>query len=316
MGCMQCFMWYRHFKSVRTFLEDDKRAVQSITVNVEKINQLVPEGCQIDNQQYCWCYWSAVWVHAGNPNVWIEHALSLSSLSLACWQLSRKNIVKVCQDHCQCVADDTSFMLRIISGHDSWVYGYDPETKQQLTQWKSPSSWPKKARQGHSSSKSMLTGFFFWFFNNIHSIVHWEFISQGQTVNWVFYCSILMHLREDVCESSWIYGVQRIILHDDNSPCHQALLTHEFLAKNNIVLLQHPPFSPDLAPVDFYLFSKLKIQLKSCHFNTLDKIQSKSQKILNSFMEKWFPGQILNVARILGPVYCCASWLLWRRYLH
>lgn len=163
MGCMQCFMWYRHFKSVRTFLEDDKRAVQSITVNVEKINQLVPEGCQIDNQQYCWCYWSAVWVHAGNPNVWIEHALSLSSLSLACWQLSRKNIVKVCQDHCQCVADDTSFMLRIISGHDSWVYGYDPETKQQLTQWKSPSSWPKKARQGHSSSKSMLTGFFFGF---------------------------------------------------------------------------------------------------------------------------------------------------------
>jgi hypothetical protein len=36
-------------------------------------------------------------------------------------------------------------------GEKSWIYGYDPETKQQLSQWKSPqSSGAKKAWQVRS----------------------------------------------------------------------------------------------------------------------------------------------------------------------
>jgi len=43
---------------------------------------------------------------------------------------------------------------------ESWVYGYDPETKAQSSQWKSPESpRPKKARQSRSNVKVMLTVF-------------------------------------------------------------------------------------------------------------------------------------------------------------
>jgi hypothetical protein len=44
-------------------------------------------------------------------------------------------------------------------GDKSWIYGYDPETKQQLSHWKSPQSQrAKKAQQ--ISTKSMLIVFF------------------------------------------------------------------------------------------------------------------------------------------------------------
>jgi hypothetical protein len=90
--------------------------------------------------------------------------------------------------------DDPSFMSRVITGDESWVYEYGPETKQQSSQWKSPGSpRPKKARQSRSATKSMLFVFF-----NIQGIVHHEFDPEGQTVNAEFYCSILHRLREDI----------------------------------------------------------------------------------------------------------------------
>jgi hypothetical protein len=38
----------------------------------------------------------------------------------------------------------------------------------------------------------------------------------------------------------------------DNAPAHRSVFVNDFLAKNNVTTLQHPPHSPDLAPADFY----------------------------------------------------------------
>ena len=50
-------------------------------------------------------------------------------------------------------------------------------------------------------------------------------------------------------------------LHMDNAPCHKSKVTTDFLAKKGIKLLPHPPYSPDLAPCDFWLFGKVKADL-------------------------------------------------------
>jgi hypothetical protein len=42
--------------------------------------------------------------------------------------------------------EDPTFISRIITGDESWIYGYDPETKQQSSQWKSPQSPRAKRR--------------------------------------------------------------------------------------------------------------------------------------------------------------------------
>ena len=45
-------------------------------------------------------------------------------------------------------SEDSDLIKKVITGDDSWVYGYDIETKNQLSQWKcSAEPRPKKARQ-------------------------------------------------------------------------------------------------------------------------------------------------------------------------
>jgi histone-lysine N-methyltransferase SETMAR len=69
--------------------------------------------------------------------------------------------VQVCTELQEAVRHDTHLLFRVITSDESWVYDYDPETKQQSTQWKMPSSpQPIKARQVRSNIKSMLI--IFW----------------------------------------------------------------------------------------------------------------------------------------------------------
>jgi len=56
-----------------------------------------------------------------------------------------------------------------------------------------------------------------------------------------------------------------LFLHD-NAPAHQALATQMKLAYLGFHCLDHPPYSPDLAPSDHRLFPGLKKQLKGHHF--------------------------------------------------
>jgi hypothetical protein len=49
-------------------------------------------------------------------------------------------------------------------------------------------------------------------------------------------------------------------------PLSMALRVHEFLAKKSITELEHPPYSSDLAPCNFWLFLKLKNPLKGQRF--------------------------------------------------
>jgi histone-lysine N-methyltransferase SETMAR len=88
-----------------------------------------------------------------------------------------------------------TFLTRVITCDKSWIYSYDPETKQQSSQWKSPNSPRlKKAWQVKSKHKSMLIIFF-----DIKAIVHKEFILVGQTVNSVYYYDVLWQLTAWKC---------------------------------------------------------------------------------------------------------------------
>ena len=72
------------------------------------------------------------------------------------------------------------------------------------------------------------------------------------------------------------------VLHHDNAPAHTSLPVQHFLASKNMVVIPHPPYSPDLAPCNFFLFPKMKLHLKGRHFDTIEDIQAKSQKVLQT----------------------------------
>ena len=49
--------------------------------------------------------------------------------------------------------------------------------------------------------------------------------------------------------------------HWDNARVHTAAVVEEFVAKKSIQLIDHPPYSPDLAPAALFLFPKIKTDL-------------------------------------------------------
>jgi hypothetical protein len=56
----------------------------------------------------------------------------------------------------------------------------------------------------------------------------------------------------------------------------------------------HPPYSPDLAPCDFFLFPKMKLKLKGHRFDITEEIQAESQRALDSLTENDFQEAFQN----------------------
>jgi histone-lysine N-methyltransferase SETMAR len=81
-----------------------------------------------------------------------------------------------------------------------------------------------------------------------------------------------------------------LILHHDNAPGHTASLTSECLAKNKIKTIRHPPYSPDLAMYDFWLFAGLKRHLRGRSFESEEEIDAPVLEYLNSIPESVWHG--------------------------
>ena len=105
----------------------------------------------------------------------------------------KQQLLSISLELCDRAASDSSFSGNVIMGDETWVYGYDPETRVQSSQWKSPSS-PRanKARQSRSNIKMMMIVLF-----DLDGIVRAEFVRRNATVNSEYYRGLLECLRND-----------------------------------------------------------------------------------------------------------------------
>ncbi|UYV79805.1 hypothetical protein LAZ67_18000711 [Cordylochernes scorpioides] len=179
-----------------------------------------------------------------------------------------------CEDMLGMIRADPEWKDKIITGDETWVYGYDPETKRQSAEWRGQGEpRPKKSR-----NKVLLVAFL-----DNKGIVHHEYLPAGQSVIKEMYLGIFRRLREAIRKKrpeKWTNGDW--ILHHDNARPHTAHLMTTLLAKCGTQILSQPPYSPDIAPNDFFLFPKLKAVLKGRHFDTRDDIIEKSPLALKS----------------------------------
>ncbi|UYV69455.1 hypothetical protein LAZ67_6003654 [Cordylochernes scorpioides] len=170
-----------------------------------------------------------------------------------------------CEDMFKMTRTDPEWKDKIITGDETWVYGYDPETKRQSAEWRGQGEpRPKKSRILKSRNKVLLVAFL-----DNKGIVHHEYLPAGQTG------SDSKKRPEKWTNGDWI-------LHHDNARPHTVHLVTSFLAKNGTEILPQPPYSPDIAPNDFFLFPKLKAVLKGRHFDTREDIIEKSPLALKS----------------------------------
>ena len=61
-----------------------------------------------------------------------------------------------------------------------------------------------------------------------------------------------------------------------------------FLATKQITVLEHPAYSPNIAPSDFFLFPKIKEKLEERHFDDIDDIRSNTKAALKAIPQNHF----------------------------
>ena len=83
-------------------------------------------------------------------------------------------------------------------------------------------------------------------------------------------------------------GTLSAMLHHDNASSYKAMKTREFLEENGLEELPHPPYSPDLAPCDFWLFLCIKKYLKGRIFSSNEEVELALSDILGDIEESEF----------------------------
>jgi len=76
--------------------------------------------------------------------------------------------------------------------------------------------------------------------------------------------------------------------HNDNTPAHTALSLQQFRAKNKMAVIPHSPYSSDLATCDFFLFARMKGQLKGKCFADVIEVKKETLEVLNNISTKEF----------------------------
>ena len=130
-----------------------------------------------------------------------------------------------------------------------------------------------ESRQAGSNVKVLLTVYF-----DCRGVVHYEFLSQGHTVNKEYYIKVMCRLCETIHQKrTELWKNQSWISHHDNTPALTSMPVREFLAKNKTVIMPQPLYTPDLAAADLFLFSRLKSPMKGKRFASIDEIKEKAR---------------------------------------
>jgi len=155
-------------------------------------------------------------------------------------------------DFFQC--DPNVFLSRLVTRKRSWLYHYDPETKQQTMEWWQY-GWPPPQKIPSAKIRWKILASIFWDQDGILLI---DYLPKGQTNNAQYYSSLLVKLKELLKEKRRGKVTKGVLFLHDNTPAHRALATQKKLAYLGFQCLDHPPYSPDLAPSDYHLFPGLK----------------------------------------------------------
>ena len=99
-------------------------------------------------------------------------------------------------------------------------------------------------------------------FGDCEGVILSEYLETGTTLNSERYVNLLDKLHTTSKEKRRGTLSKHIVFLQDNAPCHKAAITMHKLCELKYDIIDHPPYSPYLAPSDYYLFPKLKMHLK------------------------------------------------------
>lgn len=225
--------WHKAFKEGQEEVADEPRSGRPTTARTDENVNRVCEVLRSDRRlsiQYI--------ADTLNMSTFAVHGIVTENLQMrkVCAKLVPKVLtedqkelrVSRCQELLDLIQNEPDFLNSVVTGDESWMFEYDPESKRQSSEWHSKSSpRPKKARMSKSRIKTMLIVFF-----DVRGIVHFEFVPQGETVNSAFYLEVLKRLKRRVARVRADIK-DAIKLHHDNAPSHTAFIVANYLARSN-----------------------------------------------------------------------------------
>jgi [histone H3]-lysine36 N-dimethyltransferase SETMAR len=282
------FRWYQEFKFGRNSLSDEFREGRPSTSKTAENVDTVREMIMVDRH----VTYREIQAHLGIDMKQINQILhDHLGVKKLCSRWIPHNLtkgqkearVKWCQETLKRFNSGSSNLVYdIVSGDESWIYSYEPETKQQSTVWVfQDEAKPTKVVRSRSVSKKMIACF-------VSKTGHVASIplEDRRTVNAEWYTTIC--LPTVFSELRKGNKRRRIILHQDNASSHTAQQTRTYLTTQNVELMSHPPYSPDLSPNDFFTFPKIKNQLRGQRFTTPDDaVEAFKNEVLRVPSSEW-----------------------------
>ena len=107
-------------------------------------------------------------------------------------------------------------------------------------------------------------------FFDSNGMIYMHWVPTGQTVNKEYYVEVLREVRKRFLgKRPALFKSSQWHFHQDNAPVHNSILVADYLTKMGIKTVPQPPYSPDLAPCDFWLFPKLR----GCRYETIEEMK-------------------------------------------
>ena len=161
------------------------------------------------------------------------------------------------------------FMHRLITMDETWIHHYTPESQQQAKQWVAAGgSAPTRPKTQQSAGKVMAS--VFW---DMHGVIFIDYLEKGKTITGEYYCGLLDKLKEEIKKNRPYLNKKKVLFLHDNAPSHRSLKSQAKLNELRFEMLPHPPYSPDLAPSDYYLFPNLKRWLQGKRFTSNEQVE-------------------------------------------
>ena len=109
----------------------------------------------------------------------------------------------------------------------------------------------------------------FW---DARGIIYINYLEKGRTITGVYYAALLDRLVDEIKEKRPHLQKKKILYHD-NAPSHTSIIAQIKKHELGLKSFSHRPYSPDLAPSDYYLFSNLKRWLCGKRFQSNEKVK-------------------------------------------
>lgn len=270
--------WAAEFKRGRISTEDDERSGRPKTATTEEIVTKVHNAVLNDRRLKVRDLADIANISVDRVHYILHDVLGMKKLS-ARWvprlltvdqKRIRMNISQECLELYN--RNPAEFLRRFITVDETWIHYYTPETKQQSKQWVGPGECaPKKAKTVPSAGKVMAT--VFW---DSRGVVLIDYLEKGRTITGEYYASLLDKLNDAIQAKRPHLAKKKVLFHQDNAPAHTSRVVAAKLHDLRFEVVPHAPYSPDLAPSDYFLFPNLKKWLGGRRFSSNDEVKAET----------------------------------------